>query len=206
MKTPIFLLLCFYFSSSYAQQLPIVKAQATQKERYYDWMLERPKPDDEGTDFWVTGDCSEFVNSPQASSTLASQGKNSYQAKNIADDDPTTVWVEGKADYGIGEYIEFKTVFFYTCCILNGYQKDKNTWENNSRVKKLRVFIEGKPTFEVILEDKMGIQSFAFPEHLKIDPKKTEPGETKVKMQILEVYEGKKYKDVAISEIFFAGC
>ena len=30
-----------------------------------------------------------------------------YFAKNVCDDDPTTAWVEGNADYGVGEFLEF---------------------------------------------------------------------------------------------------
>jgi len=145
------------------------------------------------------------VNNIVVSSFLGSQGHQNYKADNLADDDPTTAWIEGKNEYGTGEFVEFMAFPYSRWNILNGYQKDNITWENYSRVKKLRIFIEGKPAFEVVLEDKMGIQTFELPKNFKIDPDKISTG-TKIKMVILEVYEGKKFKDVAISEIFFAGC
>jgi hypothetical protein len=195
---------------AFAQQLPllpIVQAKAKQKERHYNWLNTKPESDDQDNrrHSWLVGECSESVNNIKVSSYLASQGSPSYKADNLADDDPTTAWAEGKNDYGIGEFIEFMAFPYSSWSILNGYQKDNITWENYSRVKKLRIFIEGKPAFEVVLEDKMGVQTFDLPKNLKIDPDKISTG-TKIKMVILEVYQGKKLKAAAISEIFFAGC
>jgi rhodanese-related sulfurtransferase len=204
-----FSILCFflllYQFIVFAQNLPLVQAKATQKERYYDWLPEKPKDGKDNPEGWVLGECREGTSNTKASSYLASQGISNYKAENLSDDDPTTAWVEGKTDYGIGEFVEFMAFPYASWCILNGYQKDKITWENNSRVRKLRVFIESKPTFEVLLEDKMGIQIFQLPDNIKIDPDKISTG-TKIKIMILDVYEGKKFKDVAISEIFFSGC
>lgn len=203
-------MLCFIWSVPpsmpiFAQNLPLVQAKATQKERYYNWLPEKSKIDQDSPDGWVLGECSEGTSNTKASSYLTSQGISHYKAENLTDDDPTTAWVEGKADYGIGEFVEFMAFPYASWCVVNGYQKDKITWENNSRVRKLRIFIEGKPACEVMLEDKMGIQTFQLPENVKIAPEKISTG-TKIKMVILEVYEGKKFKDTAISEIFFQGC
>ena len=195
------------FSLGSAQNLPLVQAQAEQKERYFNWQLLRPKTadEDETPEGWLLGECRESPSNLSVSSFLNAQGRNSYVVDKLTDDDPTTAWIEGKTDYGIGEYIEFTAFPLSNWAILNGYQKDNMSWENNSRVKKMRISIENKLAFDVVLEDKMGIQTFRLPESIKIDPQKISTG-TKIKMQILEVYEGKKFKDVAISEIFFIGC
>jgi hypothetical protein len=190
-----------------AQNLPLVQAQAEQKEKYFNWQPLKPKTanEDDDPDGWLLGECRESPSNLSVSSFLNMQGKNTYSADKLTDDNPTTAWVGGKPDYGIGEYMEFMAFPLSTWAVLNGYQKDNTTWENNSRAKKIRIFIESKPSFDVLLEDKMGIQTFRLPESIKIDPQKISTG-TKIKIQILEVYEGKKYKDVAISEIFFMGC
>lgn len=206
MKSLIIILLLGCISFSSAQNLPLVQAQASQKERLFNWLPLKPKgADEDNTDGWVLGECSESPNSVSVTSFLGAQDRNTYSAEKLTDGDPTTAWAEGKADFGIGEYIEFKAFPLTNWGILNGYQKDNTTWENYSRVKKMRIFIEGKPAFEVMLEDKMGIQTFQLPDNIKIDPQKISTG-TKIKMVILEIYEGKKSKDVAISEIFFVGC
>ncbi len=96
-----------------------------------------------------------------------------------------------------------------TIIVANGYVKSQAAWENNSRVKKLKVYLDNKPLFILNLEDKRATQTF------NIDPigfsdrendvarKKLAPW--KLKFEILEVYKGLKYDDVAISEIYFDG-
>ncbi|TAH18590.1 MAG: hypothetical protein EAZ08_11195 [Cytophagales bacterium] len=204
----LFLTISFAFSShqflAFAQQLPIVQAKAMQSEKYYNWLISKPKRDEQVHNIWLVSGCKESVNNVAVSSSLPSQPNENYIADNLADDDPTTAWIGGK-NGNIGEFVEFMAFPYSKWHLLNGHQKDKTTWENYARVKKLRIFIEGKPAFEVVLEDKMGTQTFELPENLKIDPDKISTG-TKIKMVILSVYEGKKFKEVAISELFFAGC
>jgi hypothetical protein len=43
------------------------------------------------------------IDSVFASSTLAAQGKTSYEAKNVIDYKPTA-WIEGKPDHGVSQY------------------------------------------------------------------------------------------------------
>ena len=43
----------------------------------------------------------------RASSTLPPQGKNRYEAKRMSDRNHKTAWVEGDAEYGVGESITF---------------------------------------------------------------------------------------------------
>jgi hypothetical protein len=186
-----------------AETLPVIKASAG-NQRIVDWG-KKPEEALEGpTDPWVW--YSAFCSGPsqdeiKASSTLAPQGKFNYKVANLADDNPTTAWVEGHADYGIGEYVEFVGFEGFADSeinILNGYQASRSSWENNSRVKQLKFSVNGKDFFILELADVMGTQSFQLPKEVE---KACEKG-GKIRMTILDVYPGLKWKDTAISEIY----
>lgn len=187
--------------------LPVINAIAGSK-RIMEW---GPKPEEatEGpTDPWVYPDwnCSgPSIEGVKASSTLAPQGKFSYPVKNITDDNPSTAWVEGQADYGIGEFIEFtefSSILNQEVSILNGYQASRASWENNSRVKQLKVSLNGKDYFIVELADVMGVQKFVLPDEFisKLNPSSDKKG--RIRLTILDVYPGLKWKDTAITEIY----
>ncbi len=128
-----------------------------------------------------------------------------YKADNVHDFNLFTGWVEGKSDYGIGEYIEFffkpnsprvnKLIFY------NGYFKNQNLWESNSRIKKAKLYINGKQY--AILE----FQDINAPQSFSIDPINStiENQDLILKIEIVEVYKGTKYSDVVVSEINFDG-
>ncbi len=132
----------------------------------------------------------------KASSTLKSQGNSDYKLENIEDLDIRTAWIEGKDDYGIGESVEFafdrKNIT--QIIIYNGYQKSKEAWENNSRVKRLKLYTDKGLTAILEVQDTRGCQTF------DIDIESS-----KYKFVIDDIYEGKKWKDTAISEIDFDG-
>ena len=100
--------------------------------------------------------------SVSASSSLKSQGKNAYDIKNISDFSYQTAWVEGVKGYGIGEFIEFSFVPKHprvtVIKIANGYIKSKNTWKNNSRVKKLKMYVNDKVYGIIKLQDVYALQ------------------------------------------------
>lgn len=144
-------------------------------------------------------DCDQGVNPLRASSTLANQGKFNYNVKNINDSNPMTAWVEGKQDYGIGEYFEIKAMGVNV--IYNGYQASPIAWLENSRVKKFKVYKNNTPLCYLELTDEMGSQSFELPDHNSITSK-----EYIYKFEIVDVYKGAKWKDVAISEITLTLC
>lgn len=90
-------------------------------------------------------DCGHGV-SVTASSSLKSQGGNSYRPSNMLDPNERTAWSEGVAGGGIGEWIEFTITEGFligpTWQISNGYTKSKSSWEENSRIQKLRVIVD----------------------------------------------------------------
>lgn len=177
------------------------------------------KVDETMESYWdiIGGGCSWYCGGgPKevtASSFLKSQGEINYEPKNAHDLNYKNVWVEGVDGYGIGEYLlytfEGASPRINEIIIVNGYVKSNTAWENNSRVKKLKVYIDNKPYAILNLLDIRGSQSF------KVEPignndrndwdvLKTKPDWT-LKFEILDVYKGLKYDDVVISEIYFDG-
>lgn len=145
----------------------------------------------------------------KASSTLADRTKNKYAGTNVHDFKLDTAWVEGKKGYGIGESLSFTfeaksltndnfTVRGFR--IANGYVKNRQLWMDNSRVKTLKIYADNKPFAIIKLQDVYGFQSVNFSE-IKLSKKKN----TIIKLEIVEIYPGKKFQDTSISEINFFG-
>ena len=195
----------FMKKASASSHLPIIKAKLP-VNKYKDWgkkPIEDMGPAEPWC--WTHGMCyGPEVDNIRASTTLAPQGKFKYLAKYVCDDDPTTAWVEGNADYGIGEYLEFKNwvpMGNGEISILNGYQATRASWENNSRVKKFKISINGKEACILELGDVMGVQKFILPAMML---KALEEGQS-IRFTIAETYPGLKWKDTAISGIFSCG-
>lgn len=184
----------------------IINAEQKDSLNYIEWG-NRPVAEEDSPDLWIMNICSFPNEYNKASSSLATQGTKTYGTKNLSDDDPRTAWVEGKSDNGINEYLELKTdgtSFTQTLVIYNGYQSTISAYKNNSRVKKLGIHLDGKILYKVNLLDVMGGQTIAFPE--KINEKLNDGGKHVLRLIILDVYPGAKWKDTAISEIYFQGC
>lgn len=137
-----------------------------------------------------------------ASSCLSSQGDNVYDVSQI-DGRVRTAWVEGVAGQGIGEYVTFvfpdsseyfpmDSVNLNGFRIMNGYCKSQETWEQNSRVKILKVYHNGNPVCLIKLHDSMELQNAVF-KTIWLKPK------DRIKVEILDVYPGTKYTDTALS-------
>ncbi len=150
----------------------------------------------------------DYVDNIVASSTLKPQGRANYRADNIFDRDPKTAWVEGVKGYGIGQWIEFRNVCVVrgsggdyarpvrNINILNGYVKSDKAWRENGRVKRLKVYCNGKPKYILELQNSRSLQAF------NVDLSKG----ANIRFEILDVYPGTKYQDTVISEIAFDAC
>lgn len=149
-----------------------------------------------------------------ASSYLADQGSINYRAENAMDLNYKNVWVEGVPGYGVGEYLEYS---FYQgrpriteIIVVNGHVKSETAWRNNSRVKKLKMYIKNKPYAILNLTDQRAAQHFKVAPIGKLDKNidyvtsKSLPPWT-MKFEIMEVYPGDKYEDTVLSEIYFDG-
>lgn len=158
--------------------------------------------------------CGAYIGGVTASSTLSQQGENNYDAENAYDLNYKTAWVEGVKGYGIGEYLEYtmpaQQPRITTIIVVNGYVKSESAYNNNSRVKKLRVYWNDEPVAILKLEDQIAEQHFVFDtlgydrDVYEWDKLDSLPDWT-LKFEILEVYEGSKWDDVVISEIYFDG-
>lgn len=149
--------------------------------------------------------CSNYTCSGErvvASSSLSSQGSNSYRASNIKDWNHETAWVEGVSGFGIGEWIEFQNLSgdgstFTAVTILNGYVKSDKAWSENARVKRLKVYRDGRPLCILELQNSRSLQTFGLQWAGNYSYINT------LRFEILEVYPGTKYQDTVISEIYF---
>jgi hypothetical protein len=151
---------------------------------------------------WIWDVCSNLLGEKiRVSGSLAPQGVNKYNVDNLSDDNPTTAWVEGKPDYGIGEFIEVIGPRIYNLIIYNGYQKSPSSFRDNSRVQSLMLSENGVNKCIIRLKDEMGAQYISL-EKLKLDRGEN----SRLKFTILEIYPGAKYKDVAISEMYMRAC
>lgn len=158
---------------------------------------------------WYCGGGSKEVT---ASSTLNESGTTSYQASQAHDLNFKNAWVEGAKGEGVGEYLEYhfaaKSPRIHTIMFANGYVKSQKAWEENNRVKTLRVYVNNEKYCYLHLEDKRAVQVFKLPDMFGYSPiMKTQSGlpDWKVKFEIVEVYKGTKFNDTVISEIFFDG-
>jgi hypothetical protein len=146
-------------------------------------------------------DCGHGV-SVNTSSTLGKQGAYNYNASNLIDGKDATAWSEGVAGDGIGEWIEFTITSNFSIGsswqIGNGYNRNKEVWQQNSRVKKMKVLVDDQLTGYVMLSNISSYQSFDIaPSWLKESPSFKKG--TRIKFVIEEVYKGSKYDDTLIS-------
>ena len=148
--------------------------------------------------------CGGEVKSVTASSCLKPIKSFNYKGKNAHDFNHESVWAtKGK---GIGESLTYtfegKCPRITTVKILNGHVKSEAAWSANSRVKKLRMYYNGKPYAILALQDSRTLQCFEVGTLGYHDP--TKPDWT-LKFEILEVYPGSKYDDTVIAELYFEG-
>ena len=122
-----------------------------------------------------------------------------YHPNYIADDDPATAWVEGAKSTGAGEWVRFNVTPLdgttkVRLRIRNGYQKSKELWKANARVKDVTVrLLPSKTEKKLKLEDKDGWQELTLEQ-----PK----GEVKaIELAVGSVYDGTKYTDLCISDV-----
>lgn len=153
------------------------------------------------------------IGSATATSTLEPNSISNYKVENLHDLDLKTAWVEGDSNYGTGESFTFKLTseepfnyknFDGVIEVFNGYCKSENIWKANSRAKKLKMYYNDIPVCIIELADTWQYQSFTiqkfFVSHLYPDAPFNLTEGSRVKFDIIEVYAGDKYKDVAISE------
>ena len=148
--------------------------------------------------------CGGEVKSIKASSCLKPTSKFNYEGKNAHDFNHESVWAtEG---IGVGQNLTYtfegKCPRITTVKILNGHVKNETAWRANSRVKKLRMYYNGRPYAILALDDSRTLQCFDVGTLGYHDDSK--PDWT-LKFEIIEVYPGTKYGDTVIAELYFDG-
>jgi hypothetical protein len=142
------------------------------------------------------------------SSELPAQSTFQYKGTNLLDASNKTAWSEGVKGAGIGEWVEFTIIDRFiigeSYQVLNGYTKDKNSWTNNGRVKKLKCFVNGKAVAHIFLQDNMNFQSFTISPVWIKQLSTFEKGD-KIRFVIEEVYKGLKYNDTLLSQFVPTG-
>jgi hypothetical protein len=171
-------------------------------------------------DYWDVfslGSCSWYCggggDTASASSELKTYKGIKYSASCSHDFSYKTAWIEGIPGYGIGEYLVYhfppENPRITKVIIVNGYVKSLKNWQENSRVKRLKMYLDNKPFAILNLADTRQEQVFSFDpigngERGNLEKLKSKPWWT-MKFEIMEVYKGDKYDDTAITEIYFDG-
>jgi len=107
------------------------------------------------------------------------------------------VWAEGVEGNGVNEWLKFDFVFpinITSIRIWNGFKKSLALYKANGRVKKVLITASNGEEKTVVLSDVFEEQSI---------PVSFSQSFTWLKMTILEVYPGLKYKDTCISSVSF---
>jgi hypothetical protein len=169
------------------------------------------KYDESVSNIWETvgGGCSWYCGGGpykiKASSHLEAISGVTYNADNIHDFSYKTVWAEGVDGYGVGEsityYFQRQSPRVTEVLIANGYVKTDKAWSDNARVKRLKMYVNGKPYAILNLKDVKKLQSFK----VGTIGRDSKDKDWTIKFEILEVYKGSLYEDTVISEIYFDG-
>ena len=136
-------------------------------------------------------------------SELPPNGTISYEGRNLKDNNLLTAWIPNNENSGIGEKITFyfkrNNPRVNTISIFNGYLRNKHLWSQNSRVKTMRMYVNNKEFAILHLKDVPASHSFIF------EPLQSKDNDLVITLEIVEIYKGTKWNDVAISEITFDG-
>jgi len=130
-----------------------------------------------------------------ASSTLAPE--EAYSPANLFDSRKEFAWAEGAANAGESETLVFEfdqPVDITALQIWNGYQRSDEHYAANARAREIEFGIKGGDVAVYTLKDSKAGQ--------KIQLKAPMQGSA-FELKIKSVFPGKKYKDLALSELVF---
>ncbi len=122
---------------------------------------------------------------------------DAYKPENAIDGNKHTAWSEGDSGNGIGEWLKFgfdTPKKLKAVNIIAGYTKTETIYKANNRVKKVKISFSDGKSQTALLKDVYDFQRILID---RDTPTKF------VKIEILDVYRGAKYKDTCISEIEF---
>jgi hypothetical protein len=130
-----------------------------------------------------------------SSSSFLTEKNKKYQASNLSYQMLDNPWVEGVEGAGIGEYIDMEWEFDVSgLFIFNGYiSYDKpELFKKNNRVKTIIIYPDDKKDgYTFVLEDTPNPQKIKF-----------EFNTQKMRLKILDVYQGSQWNDTCLSLVF----
>jgi hypothetical protein len=132
----------------------------------------------------------------KASSTLPPEGNHNYNAANIKGNGRGNSWSEGVKGPGIGEWLELEPIVpkpLASISMTPGYAKDQELFEANARPKKILVELNGEHRFTVEVPDSRDGVEFPVSKYAK--PVK------KIRITFREVWPGKRFEDMCVSNI-----
>ncbi len=136
----------------------------------------------------------------KVSSTLVEKNRPSdaYAAQNMVDGNNSTAWNEGVKGDGIGQWVKFdfdKPVKLRAFRIIAGFAKTPRIFRANNRIKKAKLVFSDGQTQVISLKDTMKFQDVLINRALPT---------SSLKLQVMSVYRGKKFRDTCISEVDFS--
>jgi len=149
-----------------------------------------------------------YLNCGASEGFSASSSLKGYEADNAFDCDNSTAWIEDSGKGGKNEWIEFSSSYIQGVFIVNGMVASKEQYYSYSRIQSLRLemtWYDGSVTSEEkYLEDRKypenGVIGEDFYDEIEFFPGENTP--EKIKITILEVYPGKKFRKVCVSNIY----
>jgi hypothetical protein len=149
------------------------------------------------------------LRSPAASATSFLQNswnryQENYHPSYVLDENPATAWVEGADGYGENQSLTLPLSPLTSARALrlriwNGYQKSKDLFAKNSAPRRVRVAVLA-PTGEEVVGREVELARAWGPQDVVVD---VPPGRglSAVRLTILSVYPGARYKDTCISDV-----
>lgn len=216
MKELSFAILFSLFSlTGFSDDLPVHEGVPEKDEDFF-YDSENPHYFQPGCSWY----CRAYVSEVVASSELK-PSKFTYFASHSHDSRSTTAWVEGVEGDGKGEWIAYRfnfdemssggdasydgTLGITSLLIANGYRKTRKTWEENNRIRLLKMSLDGEPLAMILLKDCFEIQRVTIPKIMLPSEKTTNSAAMTFRFEIVDVYRGTKYRDTALSLLMFDG-
>lgn len=131
----------------------------------------------------------------KASSTLPPEDGKEYPATNIRTRYEETAWSEGAKGSGVGEWLEITPAApkrLLEILLKGGFQKD-GLFKKNARPKRVVFKLNGEHEIQATLPDKE--------EEIVIPVTGYDKPVKKIRMTVLEVYEGSAFEDLCITSL-----
>lgn len=193
-----------YFDSIFQNDIPFDSLSEEDKRISFQYEMELSEGPFYTGPYGCSWYCATTPTDFQTSSTLPASSVSDYKPENIHDFDLRTAWVEGQEGYGLDEKIDISIpvpdpLALTEIILFNGYCKSYQAWLNNSRVKELNLFIDGELQGVLQLDDTYLGQRFEIGSFTQTDKPLL------LTLEIVSIYPGRLYSDVAISEVNFNG-